>query len=67
MKAKRNEEQALREKREAAEAMKALQDAAMVYSANEAEKLRARKDDSVDLASTHLEQLVSYVVCRSSR
>lgn len=55
---KRNEEQAVKEKHESIEALKALQEAANVFAANEVEKLRVRKEEAKEFASVHLDQAV---------
>ena len=62
MKAKRNAELEAAEKRAAVEALKTLREAATVFTANEGEKLRVKKEVAKEFAGIHLEQAVSFVI-----
>lgn len=55
---RRTDEQVANEKREAVETLKALREAANVVAANEAEKLRIRREEAKELAGVHLQQAV---------
>jgi len=65
--AKRNLELEAAEKRAAVEALKTLREAATVFSANEVEKLRVKKEVAKEFAGIHLEQAEERRLCEIER